>query len=101
MNKNKLISVNDICTIHRLETSFMQSVQATGLIEIVTIEEEQYIFEDDLKELESIVRLYNDMDVNLEGVEVIHRLLQRINTMHNEIITLKNRLDFYEEKIES
>lgn len=101
MNNSKMIPVNDICTIHRVEASFIQSVQASGLVEIVTVEEQQYILEDDLKELESIVRLYNEMDINLEGVEVIRHLLQRINTMHDEIISLKNRLDFYEEKIES
>lgn len=96
MNKNNMISVNEFCEIHEVETSFIYSVYESGLIELTTIEETEYIPHDEIKELETIVNLCDEMDVNLEGAEIIQRLLKRINSMHDEIIGLKNRLDFYE-----
>jgi cytochrome c peroxidase len=66
------------------------------LIEITIIKEAEYIHESQLNELEKIVRLYYEMDINLEGIETVIHLLQRINDMQNEITLLKNRLRLYE-----
>lgn len=91
-----MIPVNEFCEIHQIEASFIHSVYESGLIELITIEKTYYIPHDEIKELESIVHLCNDMDVNLEGAEIIRHLLKKINNMHEEIIKLKNRLDFFE-----
>jgi cytochrome c peroxidase len=71
-------------------------LQDAGLIEITIIKEAEYIHESQLNELEKIVRLYYEMDINLEGIETVIHLLQRINDMQNEITLLKNRLRLYE-----
>jgi len=47
-------------------------------------------------ELEKYVRFYYELDINLEGIETVSYLLQRINTMQNELKTLTNRLRLYE-----
>ena len=46
--------------------------------------------------LEKFIRLYYELDINLEGIETITHLLQRINSLQDEIIILKNRLRLYE-----
>ena len=92
----KLVPVNEFCTNHQIEISFIRSLQETGLIEITTIEETAYIPATQLQELERIVRLFYELDINLEGIETINHLLQRINHMQNEITTLRNRLRLYE-----
>lgn len=91
-----MISVSEFCTCHQIEWSFVQSVYESGLIDLRTVGDETFIPENDVKELETVVHLCNDMDINLEGVEVIRRLIERIDGMHEEIIRLQNRLDFYE-----
>lgn len=96
MNTTNMILVSDFCNYHEVEYSFIQSVEESGLIEITTIDDRQYIPQEDLKELESIICMYYDMDVNLEGVEIIKHLLKKMDTMHAEIVRLNNRLDFYE-----
>ena len=93
----KLIPAAEFCTNHNIETSFISSLQKTGLIEIITIEETGYIQENKLKELEKIVRLYYELDINLEGIETIIYLLNRNNELHDEIIALRNRLRLYED----
>ena len=38
----------------------------------------------------------NELDINLEGIETITYLLQRMHDMQREIATLENRLSMYE-----
>jgi hypothetical protein len=52
--------------------------------------------ESQLNELEKIIRLYYELDINLEGIETVIHLLQRINDMQDEITLLKNRLRLHE-----
>ncbi|MGD0341843.1 MAG: chaperone modulator CbpM [Bacteroidales bacterium] len=96
MNKANLIPANEFCASHNIEISFIDSLQEAGLIEITTIKETAYIQESQLSELEKVVRLYYDLDINLEGIETVKYLLQRINNMQEEITLLKNRLRLYE-----
>jgi chaperone modulatory protein CbpM len=96
MNKGNMIPANEFCASHHIEISFINSLQDAGLIEITIIKEAEYIHESQLNELEKIVRLYYEMDINLEGIETVIHLLQRINDMQDEITLLKNRLRLYE-----
>ncbi len=91
-----LISLNEFCASHNIEISFIRSLTETGLIETSTIEEKGYIPENQLPELEKIVRMYYELDINLEGIETINHLLHRLNAMQDEITWLRNRLRFYE-----
>jgi len=96
MRTRKLIAINEFCVNHNIEISFVSSLQQTGLIEITTIKETEFIDADQLRQLEKIVSFYYELDINLEGIETITHLLQRINAMQNEIIALRNRLRLYE-----
>ena len=96
MQTKNFIAVNEFCTNHNIEISFISSLQETGLIEIATIEETAFIDAEQLKQVEKFIRFYYDLDINLEGIETITHLLQRMNAMHDEIIALRNRLSLYE-----
>ncbi len=91
-----LIPATEFCVNHNIEISFISSLYESGLIEITTIEEIIYIPEIQLPELEKMVVLYYDLDINVEGIETIEHLLERINTMQDKITSLKNRLRLYE-----
>ena len=96
MTTENLIAVSDFCINHKVTVSFIRSLQKTGLIEIVTIKKTGFIDIGQLQLLERIVRLFYELDINLEGIETITYMLQRINTMQDEITSLKNRLRIYE-----
>jgi len=78
MQTDYLIAVDKFCANHNIEISFISSLQQSGLIEITTVKEEEYIDPDQLLLLEKIVRLYYELDINIEGIETINYLLQRI-----------------------
>jgi hypothetical protein len=96
MKKGNMIPANEFCACHNIEISFLSSLQEVGLIEITTIQKKEYIPENQLNELEKIIRLYYELDINLEGIETINHLLRRINDMYDEITHLRNRLRLYE-----
>jgi hypothetical protein len=96
MQTEYLIAVDKFCASHNIEISFIRSLQQTGLIEITTIKETGFIDTDQLQQLEKFIRLYYELNINLEGIETITHLLQRIKSMQDEIIALRNRLRLYE-----
>jgi hypothetical protein len=96
METEYLISLDEFCANHNIEISFVSSLQQSGLIEITTVKETGFIEADQLQQLEKFIRLYYELDINLEGIETINYLLQRINSMQHEIIALRNKLRVYE-----
>ena len=99
MQTENLIAVDTFCANYNIEISFIGSLQQIGLIEITTIKETEFIKASQLRHLEKIVHLYYELDINIEGIETITHLLHRINSMQDEIITLKNRLQLYESNV--
>jgi hypothetical protein len=96
MKTKYLIAIDDFCANHNIDISFINSLEQTGLIEITTIEQSGFIAADQLLELEKYVRFYYELDINLEGIETVSYLLQKINSLQHEIGTLTNRLRLYE-----
>jgi hypothetical protein len=96
MQADDLITANEFCTYYNIEISFIKSLQESGLVEITTIEETGFIHTSQLPQLEKWMRLYYEMNINLEGIETISHLLQQINNMQDQIQELKNRLRLYE-----
>jgi chaperone modulatory protein CbpM len=99
MRNEQMVAAQEFCISHNVEISFLNSLSESGLLETTTIEETVFISHDQLPELEKLVRFHYEMDINLEGIEAIHHLLQQMRTIQDEIRTIKNRLSLYE-KIE-
>lgn len=96
MQTDNLIAVNEFCINHNIEISFIISLQQYGLIEITTIKETEFIDAGQLQQLEKFMRFYFELDINLEGIETISHLLQRINALQAENTALRNSLRLYD-----
>lgn len=96
MKDEELIPADEICIRYQVERQFVSSLYESGIIEIVRIEETEYIHCDHLTEFEKMTRLYRDLDINLEGLEAIHHLLQQIKQLQKDNRRLRNRLGLYE-----
>ncbi|MDQ2718625.1 MAG: chaperone modulator CbpM [Bacteroidota bacterium] len=91
MEQDELIPVNDFCIYHNIEFSFIDSLENSGLISVTSVQESSFIHADDIRKLEKFVRLHYDLDINLEGIETINHLLEKIDEMQREIVQLKNK----------
>ena len=96
MRTKKLIPVNEFCLNHQIETSFIDSLQDTGLIEITKLKNSLFLESNQLQQLEKILCFHYELDINLEGIESISNLLQQIDYLQEEILGLKNKLRLYE-----
>jgi len=96
MNRKDFISTQVLCTQYELEISFVDELNKMGLIQIEIIEQNQYLHQDQIGDLEKIIRLHNELNVNLEGIDIVFNLLQKELEMRNELNLLKNRLRLYE-----
>ena len=96
MQTEEMILVDEFCIHHNIEQSFIYSLKESGLLEISSIEQKTFVPVSQLSHLERLVRLYYEMDINLEGIETITYLLQRMNDMQQQIVQLSNRLSMYE-----
>ncbi|MFV5689386.1 chaperone modulator CbpM [Flavobacterium sp. LT1R49] len=96
MNIENLIPLPTLSTHYKVEMAFFNNLSEMGLLEIKTIEETQYIHPDAIFEIEKIIRMHQELDVNIEGIDVVFNLLQKIEDLQNELITIKNRLRLYE-----
>ena len=97
METPHLISADEFCAHHHVEYSFISSLQEFGLIEITTLEQGRFIEAESLIELEKFARLHYDLEINLEGIEAITFLLEKVKLLQNEINLLKNKLSLYEQ----
>lgn len=96
MNKEHLIPAVEFCARHEIELGFINSLHEFGLIKIITLEQTAFITSEELPKLEQILLFNKELEINLEGVEVIMHLLDRVHKIQYEVNTLRNRLGFYE-----
>jgi len=98
MENNELIPVYHFCVTHKIELSFIDSLQQYGLIETTTVEDQIYFKDSQLNDVEKFVRMHYDLDINFEGIEAIGHLLEKLKTIEARNRVLQNRLGIYENK---
>jgi hypothetical protein len=97
METNEYISIDFFCKQHGVEISVISTLKEYGLIEVYRMEEVEYLPIDELADAEKLVRLYDELEINPEGIDVVIHLLKRIKEMQFHIKLLENRLSLYEE----
>lgn len=98
MKQEHLISTETICTHFDIEISFVETLNHMGLIKVEVIDESKFVHKDRIADLEKILRLHHELNVNLEGIDVVLNLLEKERALREEVLLLKNRLKFYEER---
>lgn len=96
MNEQNLIAIEEICIHHNIEVSFIHSLQKTGLVKVIRVKEALFIEDEQLPYLEKYIDFHYTLGINLEGIETINHLLQRMDALQKEVAQLKNKLNFYQ-----
>src|SRR5476649_2399919 len=96
MGKQHLIATTDICRYHDVEYTFISLLGEAGLLGLKVVDKTTYIPESELQKLEKMIRMHNELEINIAGIEAITHLLQRIEDMQEDMRGLKNRLRMYD-----
>lgn len=93
----EFIIISEYVTHTPIEFSFISSLNEFGLIHIHKRENEHFLHSDELPLLEKYARMYYELSINLEGIDAIHHLIDRINELNDEIRMLRNRVQLIDE----
>lgn len=96
MENDQLVEIEILCTHYSIEPSFIDTLSEYGLLELMMKEERRFIEKERISDLERMIHLHYDLEINMEGIDTITHLLERVNELHNELNQLRNRLRFYE-----
>ncbi|MGJ8744296.1 chaperone modulator CbpM [Polaribacter sp.] len=96
METQNLISIQQFCEHYSIPTTFMNQLKEYELIEVIVENDDHYIKITQITEVEKMIRLHYDLNINLEGVDVIYNLLNQVESLKKEINNLQNKLNFYE-----
>jgi hypothetical protein len=91
-------AVSTFCMLHNIDRSFIHSLANEGMITVTYANNDEFIEEEQLYELELFARWYQELGINLEGIDVIRHLVERVKGLQGEIAVLKSRLRSYEER---
>ena len=97
MSKTAYIEIAQLCAHYQVELSYFTELEAYGLVEIETIEQTSCIKEEHLGRVEKVLRMQKDLNLNLDGVDTVMHLLDKIEKLQAELQKAKNRLRLYED----
>lgn len=92
MEKTKKISVEQCCIYYSIETSFVQQLDEHGLIKLNRTGKKSFIAYEQLPDLERYMHLHYDLSINMEGMDAIRHLLERMQGLQLDIKRLEAEL---------
>jgi len=99
MEEQKLILVETVCSHYQLQFSFIEQLEEVGLISLVRENEVIFISEEKVSDLEKVLRLHEELNVNLEGIDIILNLLNKVGSLQSELAEAKQELKWYSDKL--
>lgn len=92
---NSRISCEEFTKIYKIELHFIKNLNLNGLIVLQHDNGTDYIDYDNIPLVEKFARWHYDMDINMEGIEVISRLLDKISSIQQENLSMRNELQYF------
>lgn len=97
MDPKEFVLISEFCERYEIQYSFINSLNEFGLLEVTVIEENEYVAPDQVRELEKMMRLHYDLDINLQGIDAINNLLNKVSELQEKVKLLENRLRRFED----
>ena len=103
--QTELIIVSKYCQKCHIEPSFIEMLEEGGLINVSTEAGKHYLLVSELPNVERYSRMYYDLSINMEGIDAIHHMLERMERLQQEVSFLRRQLrrfqtkdDFFQEE---
>ncbi|MDM1555677.1 chaperone modulator CbpM [Chryseobacterium indologenes] len=94
------ISREELVRIYNIEITFFDELVDYGLLNIQIENEVHYLMYEDLPDLEKFANWHYDLEINLPGLEVIHNMLKKLETLKRRNRELMNKLSAINDQYE-
>lgn len=84
-----LFKIIDICQSNHIEATFIRELQQNGLIEITVIEDQEFVQEEQVAQIEKYHNWHYSLELNVQGIEIVQHLIHKIEILQHELKNLK------------
>jgi len=95
METTNLILIDHFCSNCDVDFSFIKSLNDVGLIDIIVEDDKKYISNEQLKTIERAIHFHYELNINMEGIDAIHNLLDQITDLQEDLRVIKNKLNLF------
>ncbi len=86
---NEFVPAELFCNTYSINVAVVESWQKMGLIKIIELDQKPHIPHDQLQKLEQLLRLHFDLDIQLEDVDVVYNLIEKVKSLQTENLMLR------------
>lgn len=97
MKTDKFLLLTELCQHYQIQTEFFDEVEYHALLEIHQFSGQKFLHRKQLRRLEKIIRLHQDLEINFQGIDVVFSMMNRIDKLEKELNETKKRLNLYKE----
>lgn len=95
------IRIEQLAEFYKIDTLVIYELADFGIIELSRVEHGEIIPQESLERCERAVRLYTELGVNKEGIEIILDMRDKIEQLQKDLYIVQHRLHSMEEKDKS
>lgn len=92
------ISIEEFCTHHGVQVTLIREFADFGLVHLQEEAQKALVPEVEIEKLERMLRLYNELGINKEGVEIILNMRDQLVSLNSELETIRYRLKQLEQE---
>ena len=96
MDSENFIQIELYCKQTDTPLEFIDDLLEFDMIEVQRIEDKIYVKPHYIVEIERVYRLRKDLGINMEGIDTLNHMLQKMNRLEREVKLLRDRLTIYE-----
>ena len=96
MDSENYIQIELYCKQTETPLKFIDDLLEFDMIEVQRIEDKIYVQPHYIVEIERVYRLREDLGINMEGIDTLNHMLQKMNRLEREVKLLRDRLTIYE-----
>ena len=86
------IAIEEFCTHHGIQVTLIREFADFGLVQLQEQEQKAVVPAEGIEKLERLIRLYNELGINKEGLEIILNMRDQLVSLNSELETIRYRL---------
>ena len=100
MASTVFITIEEFSTQFGIQQELIQEFMEFGLVTVYRQQEGEYLMADDTEHVARLIRLYRDLGINKEGIDIILSMRDQLIQLHDELNKVRNKAQRLEQERE-